>query len=311
MRTFTCPSDIPEDLRGVAASIGNFDGVHRGHQRLLRRARQLADRGPVVVITFDPPPMAILRPEHAPRRLTPLPEKLRLLEQAGVDAAVVLQTDWQLLRMPPAEFLDHLIVPFLSPRWIVEGPSFAFGQGRSGTMATLRALSPRYGYEACEEPAETLDLGDRGGIATVSSTLIRQLLSDGRATAASLALGRPYALLGRVVPGRGEGARIGFPTINLGYCDQHLPADGVYAGRAELDGHWYRAGISIGCRPTFGGQERVVEAFLLDADSDFYDRMVRLEVVDWLRPQKRLASPAELAAQIEADVEHVRRGVTV
>lgn len=303
-----------------ALTIGNFDGVHRGHQRIIGSVHRFAERigGAAVVLTFEPHPLSVLRPDQAPARLTPLDEKLGLLAAAGADVTVVARADRALLALTAEEFVER-VVRQLGPKHIIEGLTFGFGRGRTGNTDTLRRLGPRYGFEVCVvEPVEMQVEG--GEQAPVSSSMIRGLIARGLVEQAAAALGRPYAVFGPVEHGRHRGATLGFPTVNLAVSDQLIPADGVYAGWVReadplltpvAEPRGWTAAVSIGTAPTFPGvhgqQERKVEAYLLDVQVDLYGCELRLEFAAWIREQRRFESPKALSAQISRDVDAVRR----
>lgn len=297
---------VDATVRSCVLTIGNFDGVHVGHQRIIRRARELADSAGagVAVMTFEPPPEFVLRPQDPPRRLTPPDEKARLLLDAGADWVVFEKADSMLLAMAPNEFIDGIIMKHFAPRHIVEGPNFFFGLARSGNVRVLgeAGLSRNFAVHVVE-PA-SVDLAD--GPQRLSSTLIRQLVMDGKVDQAAQCLGRPFALLGKVVAGAGQGRILEFPTANLAPGQQVLPADGVYAGWAEFDSGSFRAAISVGTKPTLGPSPRTIEAFLLDALGDFYNLHMRLKFQQFLRAQERFDGMGSLRTQIAKDVQRVR-----
>ncbi|NOT02517.1 MAG: riboflavin biosynthesis protein RibF [Phycisphaerales bacterium] len=286
-------------------SIGNFDGVHRGHRRLLARAAELARRCnvPLVAVTFDPHPLVILRPESAPPQLTTLNQKLEHLAEHGVDLAVVVRATRQLLALEPREFIREVVDRF-HPRHMVEGESFAFGKGRQGNPGLLKTLGAEFGFEVCIiEPVRIILAGET---VDVSSSVVRELIHVGRVREAAAGLDRPYAVRGRVAPGDHRGAALGFPTANIGDIDQLIPADGVYVGTLKRDGFDAPAGISIGTNPTFRGDHRKIEAHVLDFAGDLNGKSVELRFHDWLRPQRRFPSPDDLARQIADDIQAVR-----
>jgi riboflavin kinase/FMN adenylyltransferase len=325
---------------GAVMSIGNFDGIHRGHRSLLAMAEGLRSpcgmgvppmsvapkSGPVhgdrdvlkldvdhmggtpmpqVVVTFEPHPLTVLRPEAAPPRLTPLGVKRAILEAAGVDTLVLLPPSRDLLDLSAEQFWQ-LLVSEVRPAHLIEGESFTFGKGRGGTLAKLRQWAVGSGIELHVAPsvhAVLLNLS----VVSVSSSLIRWLISQGRVRDAAICLGRPYALEGTVVQGNQRGRTIGTPTANLDVSDQLVPADGVYAGRAVLDQISYRAAISIGTLPTFDGAARQVEAHLLDFTGDLYGRSLCVELTDWLREQRKFSSVDALKMQIADDLIQVGR----
>lgn len=299
-------------MRGAVLTVGNFDGVHLGHQRILRTARALAhvSSAAVIAMTFEPHPVELLRPEHAPKRLTLWDEKARQLASAGADAVVRLDTDWPLLSLSAEDFVREILVKRIHPSYIVEGPDFGFGRGRQGDVETLRMLSPKGGFQVhVVEPFQVHCEGDAAPM-IVSSTAVRRCLLSGDVARAAACLGRPYTLIGEVVRGAGEGKSLGYPTINLDIGAQLIPADGVYAATAEIDGARRPAAVSIGHRPTLGGTSLSVEAFLLDSEGDYYGVVARLELMARLRDQRKFDGRAALIDQIRMDVEAVRRMVT-
>ncbi|MCK6484269.1 MAG: riboflavin biosynthesis protein RibF [Phycisphaerae bacterium] len=311
MRVLHDTSRVDPDLRRGVVTIGNFDGIHQGHARLLRRCVERAGGGAVVAMTFDPAPVAVLSPDRAPRRLTPLSEKLRLLETRGATAAMVLRTDAALLSLTPEQFVEGVLAAPLAPRCVVEGPTFRFGVGRSGSVDTLRELGPRFGFDVDVVPPAEIELPPPDVRQIVSSSLVRRLIAEGRVEAAAGCLDRPYVLIGPVIHGAARGRGLGFPTINIDIGDMQWPADGVYAGRARFEcatqAGPFPAAISVGSRATFGTGVRVIEAYLLDHEGERYGQTARLELVSWVRAQRAFASPEELTQQIARDVEAVRR----
>ena len=305
--------NVPPTLQGGVLTIGNFDGVHVGHRRILGCCRELADElgAPVVAMTFEPPPDLVLRPNDVPQRLTPPEPKAQLLVQAGADRVVFVTADDALLSQTPEEFLDAVILRRFAPRHIVEGRDFCFGCRRQGNLATLRDAGRHAGFEVHTVDPVAMELDGRPQ--RVSSSLIRGLISAGRVEDAARCLGRPFTLYGRVVAGAGQGRLLRFPTANLEVDGQIVPPDGVYAGRAAVGDRVHPAAISIGNKPTFGPSPRTIEAFLLDVSADaanrelnLYDRRLALEFVRRLRDQERFDGLDALRAQIERDVQRVR-----
>jgi riboflavin kinase / FMN adenylyltransferase len=290
--------------QAAVMSVGNFDGLHRGHQEILRRARevkmQTAGRN-FVVVTFEPHPLTVLRPALAPPRLTPSSLKERLLREAGVDALVVLPPEPAVLNLTAEDFW-HILRDDVRVSWLVEGTEFNFGKGRGGTIEKLKqwtAASP-VKLEVIE-PVEValLDLS----IVRVSSTLMRWLLGNGRVRDAAICLGRPYVLEGLIVEGYRRGQSLGVPTANLDCGQQLVPADGVYAGRSTLNGATYPAAISIGTMPTFGQNQRQVEVHLVGFSGDIYGRTIQVEMLDWLRDQRKFSGVEELKRQLARDID--------
>ncbi|MCD6365166.1 MAG: bifunctional riboflavin kinase/FAD synthetase [Planctomycetes bacterium] len=306
-RLITGLDDIPAELRGCILTIGNFDGVHRGHRRILDVAHKLsgaAGRPLVVVMTFEPAPEQLLHPGKDACRLTTLDQKVSLLLGAGADRVVVADTDATLLQMSWETFIDQIVCAKFAPSHIVEGRNFYFGHDRSGDVDLLRRVGARAGFEV--HVIESLSVDVAGGNATVSSTLIRRFVLAGEINRANLCLGGKYSVSGIVAASAGRGRQMGFPTANLTSVKQLVPADGIYAGTAEVQGRSYAAAISIGDNPTFDAGERTVEAFLLDAAGDFYEESMTLSFAERLRDQRRFSGSDELKAQIAKDVERVR-----
>ncbi len=290
-------------------TIGNFDGVHRAHQQLLAQAGLFAANtgGPVVVLTFEPHPLTVVAPAHAPPRLSTLEDKLRYLDQAGAELVVIARSEPALLSLEPEEFVERIIIQRFHPTHIVEGPSFGFGKGRRGTPESLRLIAAPFGSEVHIVEPVTLEI-DEGAALLVSSSLIRRLIKDGKVRRAGLCLGRSYALTGKVVRGDGRGRTLGAATANLDVNDRLLPGDGVFAGTTVFAATRYLTAISIGTNPTFAGSQRRIEAHLLDFDGDLYDHTIRIEFDRRLRGQQAFASSNALADQLRRDIEAVRRG---
>jgi riboflavin kinase/FMN adenylyltransferase len=308
---------------GAVVTIGNFDGVHLGHRQILNtcdalRGRTLiggraaqgtaaAGTGQVAVVTFEPHPLTVLRPELAPPRLTSPEVKRRLLADLGVDCCVVLPPTPDVLGLS-AEAFWALLRDDARIGHLVEGEAFTFGKGRGGTMARLREWSIGTGVGVHVVPPVTRPLLDLK-VVPVSSSLVRFLVAAGRVREAAICLGRPYALEGPVVQGYQRGRTIGVPTANLDCGDQLVPADGVYAARCAVGGTTYPVALSVGTMPTFGENRRQVEAFLLGFSGDLYGQVLRVEVLDWVREQWKLPGIDALQRQIAKDVDIVRRVV--
>ncbi len=297
---------------GAAVSVGVFDGVHLGHQRILAAARERAERaagrpggsGRCVVVSFDPHPDLVLASSfRAPAPLTPLPERRERIAALGIPEIDVIPFTRELAALDPETFVArHLVAPYRLHALVV-GEGFALGRGRSGSVPRLRAIGEREGFEVIAVPIFELDGGP------VSSTRIRSLLEAGRVAEAARLLGRPYDLRGHVVRGEALGRTLGFPTANLRLHEEKLvPGDGVYAAWTRVGGAPGRlpAAVSIGVRPTFDGQTRALEAFLLDWDGDLLGHDLEIELVDWVRPQERFPDAGALVRAMEQDVRTVR-----
>ena len=286
-----------------AVAVGNFDGVHRGHQALVAAAvaRARETGGAAVVLTFDPHPARVLRPDAAPSALSTLAQKEELVKALGIDRLVALTFDARLAALPPDAFVREVLASLLGARHVVVGESFRFGHARQGDARTLEALGGREGFDVQVVPP-VLHAGR-----PISSSRVREVLAAGDVREAAELLGRPYALDGRVVRGDGRGRTLGIPTANLEAEDQLLPARGVYAGRAMVpSGEWRTAVVNVGERPTFGGTGLVVEAHLLDFAGDLYDTRVRLSFHARLRGEERFPSAQALVERIQADVRAAR-----
>ena len=304
---------VPPGWGRCVVTIGVFDGVHRGHQQLigraLERARELGDL-PTVLITFDPHPSEVLRPGSHPAQLTTLTRRAELVAELGVDAFWVLPFTHEFAHVAPAEFVHELLVDRLHASAVVVGRNFTYGYKAAGDVAELQRLGQRFGFEAIG-----LDLvadGDRGRTVTFSSTYIRSSIAAGDVEAAADALGRPHRVEGVVVRGDQRGRELGYPTANVAATEHAaIPADGVYAGwfvRPGRDGGEERlpTAVSVGTNPTFSGQVRTVEAFVLDHTEDFYGQRVGVDFVGKVRGMTRFDSIEELITAMDGDVATTR-----
>jgi riboflavin kinase / FMN adenylyltransferase len=302
---------LQRTFAGAVLTIGNFDGLHVGHQRIVSTVVEAARTAgaKAVVFTFEPHPDAILHPDHGPERIMAFDRKMELLAETGIDAVVCPDGPLGVLALTADDFVRQIIAAGIGAGRVVEGPDFAFGRRAAGNDELLRRMGRELGFELQIVPRVAVD-----GV-EVSSTRIRELLRQGAVGRANVMLGRPFEFVGQVVHGRHRGHTLGFPTVNLSGGDFLVPADGVYAGRATLDGAPpelrrgpFAAAISVGRAPTFGELPRPeVEAFLLDFEGDLYGRVVRLEFVDRLREQRTFAGPEALVEQMRADCQVVRR----
>jgi riboflavin kinase / FMN adenylyltransferase len=311
MQRWQGPAEVPDDWGSSVVTIGEFDGVHRGHQRDISRAeRAAAHLGlPVVVVTFDPHPDEVVRPGSHPPLLCSARRRLELLAGLGVDAVCVVPFTLEFSRLDPDEFVAAVLVDRLHAALVVVGDNFRFGHKAAGDVALLAELGEKYDFAA-----EGVPLLTENGV-TISSTEIRARLADGDVTWAAHALGRPHRVEGVVVRGHRRGRALGFPTANL-ETPPHtaIPADGVYAGwLASLDADGaelerWPAAISVGTNPTFDGRERTVEAYALDRDDlDLYGVHVAVDFGWRLRPTVKFGSADELVVQMRQDVADARR----
>lgn len=294
---------LPPSALGGAVAIGNFDGVHRGHQRIVARliSRAEAVGGPSLVFTFDPHPVRLLRPDQCPPPLTWTERKAELLEEQGVEWVLAYPTDRALLELPARTFYERIVLESLQAKALVEGPNFFFGHDRQGDVAQLARWSSASGV--------TLDvvepLVDGGDI--VSSSRIRRAIADGDVAVAGRLLGRPYRLRGMVTHGAGRGASLGFPTANLEAIDTLLPSPGVYAGYAFVAGDMCAAAIHLGPNPTFGLGRLKVEVHLIDRCVALYGLPLEVEFLARLREVQTFSSTEALVEQLQRDVAAARR----
>ncbi len=303
MRLIRHTETVPPELSGAVIAIGNFDGVHRGHQAVIAQANDIA-RGlgaPMVVLTFEPHPRSYFQPDGAPFRLTSLRSKTHLMEALGVDGLVVLHFDRALASMEAEDFVAGILTRDLGTRHVVVGEDFAFGRGRKGDVALLEDMAADGGFAV--SPA--VQVRDEDG-AVISSNTIRAFLKDGRPDAAAKLLGRAWEVDGRVVHGDTRGQELGFPTANVRMDGYLLPRPGVYAVRAGIDAgtqtRWFDGAANFGFRPQFEGEDPRLEVFLMDFSGDLYGRTLRVSFVAYLRPEAAFDSVAALIEQMERDV---------
>lgn len=289
---------------GCAATIGNFDGVHRGHQAVLADLRSVADELalPATVITFEPYPREFFAPERAPARLTRLRDKLPLFAARGVDRTLCLGFNAELASMSAERFVRELLVDGLGVRFLMVGDDFRFGQGRTGDYSMLREQGRRWGFRVTRMRTVS-DGGER-----ISSTRIREALARGDLASAERLLGRPYAVEGRVARGDALGRELGWPTANLRFPRRRPPLQGIYTVRVDGAGLQGWPGVaSLGTRPTVDGTDYRIEVHLLDFDRDLYGRRIRVHFLEWLRDEARFDSLEALREQIARDVDEARR----
>ena len=306
MQIWRSLDEVPADVGPTAVVIGNFDGVHLGHRHVLARAREIADERSllVVAVTFDPHPMAVLRPEHAPTTLTSLEVRAELLGDAGADAVLALPFDLDVANWTPEEFVERVLVDGLHAAAVVVGANFRFGHRAAGDVGTLRETGERFGFTAEGIPLD-------GGPQVWSSTYVRMSVAAGDVAGAAEALGRPYAVRGVVVKGDQRGRELGFPTANVPTDTMTAaPPDGVYAGwLRRLDtGERYPAAISVGTNPTFAGDRpRRVESYVLDrTDLELYGVEVEVSFVERLRGMVAFEGVEKLVEQMKDDVDRAR-----
>lgn len=298
----------PRRFVAPVVTLGNFDGVHQGHQAILQRvvAEARAHRTDAVAITFHPHPIAVLRPERAPSLLMPLREKVRWIAATGVDVVVLCHFTRAFAALEPETFVERFLVGRLGVSRLIAGHSVSFGHERRGNAALLETLGRRFGFDVEEVGPVRVDAHE------VSSSLVRRVVAAGDVRLATALLGRPHALVGRVVAGRRRGVALGFPTANVHVRAGLHPPDGVYAVRVEIDGRpacaaLTRDGVAnIGRNPTFGENARTLEAHLFDFDGDLYGRRCRVALVERLRGEIAFPSVEALVAQIRRDADSAR-----
>ncbi len=295
--------------RGTILAIGNFDGIHLGHQAILRDAADRAAKSSSVAtaLTFEPAPRKVLRPETAPKRLSTNDQRLEWFRVVGVEAAVVMPFTLELSKLSPAEFVEKILVAELLVRTVLVGENFRFGHKQAGDAHLLRELGKQNGFEVVTIPS----VHAHGEV--VSSTVVRREIADGDVAQAGRLLGRPFVLTGEIVPGTGTGRKFTFPTLNLLPEQELLPATGVYITRTILDGEKAsrRSVTNIGVRPTFNGTTLSVETHLLDFFGEVTAKKMELRFWKRLRSEKRFSGPEVLRAQIATDIKSARRFFTL
>ncbi|MBG99786.1 MAG: riboflavin biosynthesis protein RibF [Solibacterales bacterium] len=297
--------DVPEDQGYTALAIGNFDGLHRGHIEILERTKREARRlgGEAVVLTFDPHPTTVVRPEHAPALLMTPAERVRHFDRYGLDAAVVLAFTPEIASLSPADFVRTILVGKLRARSVVVGESFRFGHQQSGTLAVLRALGRDLNFET-HDVRPVMAVGR-----TVSSTAIRELVRAGKVEAARRLLGRPFSVVGEVVPGKGIGSKQTVPTLNLVPDADVHPAHGVYVTLTcdRESGKQWSSVTNVGLQPTFNGNEQTIETYIIDPLEVHTFSRIEHSFLHRLRDERRFDSVEDLRQQILSDVESTKR----
>lgn len=292
-----------ESLPYPVVTMGNFDGIHRGHQEIFRTLREEAEahRGTALVITFYPHPLKVLHPDHAPRLITNLKERVELMATCGIERVLCLPFTEEFSGWDAERFIREILVRKIGVGKVLVGEDFRFGKDRQGDIAFLQARGKPFGYTVRKIKPIQVD-----GV-EVSSTRIRQLIQDGRIRDSAALLGRPYSISGTVVTGEKRGRALGFPTANLATESELLPPDGVYAVRVAL-GEEKRPGVaSLGVKPTFSGKQFSIEAHIFDFDQDIYGRSMRMEFIEWIREEKSFPDARALTEQISRDAQEARQ----
>jgi riboflavin kinase/FMN adenylyltransferase len=310
MRIFRSIAELPSPMPSTVAAIGNFDGVHRGHQQIIGRVRERARalHADAIAVTFDPHPMALLHPAQAPKLITPIPERLRILAETGLDAALVIPFSREFSMMSAREFAEDVLCRALNVAEVHEGDTFRFGHGAAAGITEMQELGAELGFGVASHAA----LGVRG--VDASSSEARRRIAAGQLGMARALLGRPFSILSTAARGRGVGTKMTTPTINLAPYTELLPPDGVYVTRLRIgergDGPFYNAVTNAGMRPTFDGGGFAVESHLLDGPPPVTvtdETPIEVCFLMRLRAERRFPSPEALRAQILRDVERARR----
>lgn len=303
MRVIHGSDEIPPEARGAVLALGNFDGVHRGHQVLIRRAIDVARREgrPAGVLLFEPHPREFFNPDTPHFRLTSLEDKLAILDEMGVDLAIVLPFNAELAALDAERFIADVLVSRLGVKHIFIGYHFFFGRDRSGSTETLRAAGAAHGFEVTVvEP-----VADRGE--PFSSTAVRLALAEGDVRHAAELLGRPWRVRGPVIGGAKRGTGLGFPTANVAMLKGTALGHGIFAVRVLLDGRKLDGAAYLGTRPTFDDGMPVLEVFLFDFDEAIYGRTIEVSFIDKVRDDRKFADADELVRQMQADCETARK----
>jgi riboflavin kinase/FMN adenylyltransferase len=298
------PDDPPPRWHNPVLALGNFDGLHRGHAKIIDRVRRRAGErgGTPAAMTFDPHPPRVVRPDKAPALLMTTEQRIEALGRAGMQGVAVIRFTHEMSQWDPETFVRAVLVEWLHVVEVWVGANFLFGHERAGTFSVLRSLGARYGFRAEKiDPVRYKDF-------VVSSTRVRRLVSEGRVDEAGALLGHHYFIDGAVVHGKHRGRELGFPTANLDTANELLPPPGVYATTASINGVAFPSVTNVGMRPTFGDVDRIhVETHLLEGGRDLYDVRLRLSFVQRLRDERQFSDVDALRAQIDADCRAARR----
>ncbi|MBW2039892.1 MAG: bifunctional riboflavin kinase/FAD synthetase [Deltaproteobacteria bacterium] len=291
-----------EEFSTPALTIGSYDGLHLGHQEIIKRVIEKARGwgGEAMVLTFEPHPVKVLYPQLNIPLITPYKKKVMLLERFGIDVTINLPFTKDIYEMSAQEFVQEIIHKRIGPHWVVVGFNFAFGRNREGTAEKLKELGKKLGFEVEIIPPYTL------GHEVVSSTRIRELTVQGEIKDANRMLGRNFIILGKVIHGHSRGKGLGYPTANLEITQDLYPKEGIYATYVTLGKETYKGVVNIGANPTFGDEEFSVEVFLFDYQGELYGRELKVTLVDRLRDEKAFPSPEELVRQIEKDIKRAK-----
>lgn len=302
MKTYQGSRTVEGKIKRSVVTLGVFDGVHLGHQQLLKHCRARAKRLKTdsVIYTFDPHPVRILFPEACPLLIHTMPQKLELIGKYGIDICVVEPFTKRFSQLKPESFFKRILVERLKTQELIVGYDFTFGLERRGTIATLQGFGDKFGVKI-----HIVDAFLKNGH-LISSTVIRKEIQEGEIRQANLLLGRSYFIDGRVIPGDGLGRQLGFPTANLEVDNELLPAFGVYATQTRVGLRRYNSVTNVGARPTFCGKEMRIETHILNWNRQITGRSLRLEFLSRLRPERQFSGPEELITQINKDILRAR-----
>jgi len=297
-------SELKSPLEKPVLTIGNFDGVHKGHLALFEKVKEIAKKinGNSVVMTFDPHPVKVLNHGNGPPLITPIQQKIRLIKEAGIDIILCLPFTKEFATIPAKDFVKKILVDKIGVKYIVVGYDYAFGRNREGDIDLLQNLGDKLGFKVIVVEPVSID-----GI-IVSSTKIRNLVQEGRLEEAKALLGRNYQVCGTVIKGKNRGARLlGYPTANLKLIDELTPKIGVYAVKVIVDDKVYNGVANIGYNPTFGNKSFSVETHIIEFNKDLLGKEIRIEFVKRLRDERKFKDPDELSKQIGKDIEEAKK----
>lgn len=292
-----------KNIKPPIVTLGNFDGVHKGHQKVLKTVKDRAKRLrlPSAVYTFEPHPLKIVAPHKSPPLLTALKEKMELIKASGIDYLILARFTKEFASRHPGEFVEDVLLKQLKAKEVWVGHDYAFGKGRTGTIEYLKELGKKFGFKVSVIPA-----CKKGGV-IISSSKIREYIRHGKVKEAAVFLGRSYAVSGKVVKGRNIGKHLGFPTANIEIHNELIPKDGIYAVRVLLGNQIYKGAANIGFAPTFHIKKRAVEAHIINFKQNIYGKKLKIEFIQRLRGEKIFKSADGLAIQIKRDVDKVKK----
>lgn len=298
MKVYRGLHELEGKFKSPAVTLGNFDGVHKGHGEIFRRLKKRAAEigGEALIFTFDPHPAKILRPDLSPSIITPLSEKLSLIEEYGLDGIILADFNKEFAAQHPASFVKDILHGKLGAKLVMIGHDFTFGKGKEGNIDSLTLLGKEAGFSV--EVVEAIKLDGE----IVSSTKVRELIKEGRVKEASRLLGRHHSIEGTVIKGHGRGKPLGFPTANIDFHAELLPKYGVYAVKASLGQRQLRGVTNIGIKPTFNDDEPSIETHIFDFDESIYGQDLKVSFVDRVRDVRTFNNPQDLSDQIAKDI---------